>query len=370
MSPEREVERRRTRRPRRSIFVLLGVFAAAILGSMTVYQRTVGREADPAMSPPAVAGDSEPRAAKTADRPSKPDSRVPYAADSPWSIVLPVDVPIHPDSQQFVDRLASAGHFGSDPDQYTYPVYVVDDRTPKQTVAIRGRFSDVTAPDALTNLAATSITVPIPDHAAPSKGSDGSVIVWNPETGEEWGLWQLRRENGSWSARNGYRYDTAWSGVPPEGFVSRGAGLPYFAGLVRRWEVEDKAVEHALAFAYNYASPRWVYPATKSDGRGDPVLDLPEGARLQLDPDITEDEFEQWGLDEEGKILARALQRYGMIVIDNAGHPKVMMEERTTAGWGESGAPKITAKTVSGIPLNRFRVVDWDRWTAGEASGS
>jgi hypothetical protein len=51
--------------------------------------------------------------------------------------------------------------------------------------------------------------------------------------------------------------------------------------------------------------------------------------------------------------MARALQTYGMYLVDNAGHPKVMLEARSTAGWGAD----IDDRTVSPIPLSRFRVL-------------
>lgn len=291
----------------------------------------------------------------------------PYGAMSPWNRPIPEDVRIHPDSERYVTRVAAAGRFGSDPQQYTYPVYVVDDTTPLQSVQVHGRLSIVDAPNALRTMVAANVEVPVPDNAMSSSGSDGSIVLWNRDTGEEWGFWQFSRAAGSLAARNGYRYNTSWSGVPPRGFVSRGAGLPYLAGLVRREEMEDGSVDHALAFAYNSAAPVFVHPATKSDGRGDVRMDLPEGARLQLDPRITEAEFRAWGLDTEGMILARAMQRYGMIVVDNSGHPKVMVEDVRTAKWGVPGAPVITAETVAAIPLDRFRVIDWARWTGGSA---
>ena len=51
--------------------------------------------------------------------------------------------------------------------------------------------------------------------------------------------------------------------------------------------------------------------------------------------------------------LLVALQRYGMYVIDNSGHAKVMLEYDGTAHW--NGA--VDQNTVSRIPLTSFRVV-------------
>ena len=69
-----------------------------------------------------------------------------------------------------------------------------------------------------------------------------------------------------------------WSGVPPIGFNSRGAGVPYLAGLVRPAEVRRGRIEHALAFGCREPGSLFVVPATKSDGAG-AFPALPEGAR-------------------------------------------------------------------------------------------
>jgi Bacterial Ig domain/Phytase len=73
----------------------------------------------------------------------------------------------------------------------------------------------------------------------------------------------------------------------------RRAGVPYLAGLVRACELARGRIEHALAFAYDFPTAEYVFPATKSDGNAwDGVEDdldshpgdVPEGTRLQLDP--------------------------------------------------------------------------------------
>ena len=186
------------------------------------------------------------------------------------------------------------------------------------------------------------------------------MIMLDPATGDEWGVSNLSRDLlGNWTAWNAYHYNTAWSAVPPRDspgrpFFPRGAGVPYLAGLVRPCELARGRIDHALAFAYNFPTPEFIYPATKSDGKSTEPADLPEGARLQLNPALTEDELRAWGCVGPCLTVARALQVYGMYVIDNAGRPKVMMEYEGTAGW--SGV--VSAGTVSPIPLNQFRVLD------------
>jgi hypothetical protein len=156
---------------------------------------------------------------------------------------------------------------------------------------------------------------------------------------------------------NGYHYNVRWSGVPPRDrsgrpFGSRGAGVPYLAGLVRPCEVRRRRIAHALAFAYDYPSADFVYPATKSDGAGPPD-GMAEGTRLQLDPGIGRAEIERWGCRGPCMTIAVALQRYGMYVIDNSGRPKIMLEYEDTARWNG----RLDAETVSPIPLSAFNVL-------------
>ena len=288
-----------------------------------------------------------------------------YSSDSPWNTPISADAPVHPDSEAFVARFHSAASDGhqrpltSDPTQYSYGIYRVDAETPERTIQLSGNYSDVVDETTNRTSSAPTLRIPIPADAQPSPGTDASIIIWDAETGDEWGFWEFQSHgDGTYSARNGYHYNTRWSGVPPTApnrFGSRGAGLPYFAGLVRRDEIDAGRVQHALAFAYDYPSPEYVWPATKSDGWGDVGVDVPEGARIRIAPSYTEADFEAWGLTREGKILARALQEYGMYTIDRAGRPKIMIEDEATAAWDGT----ITASTVSAIPWDAFEVIDW-----------
>ncbi len=277
----------------------------------------------------------------------------PYSDDSPWNLEIGSN-PIYDDrSDQYITSLE--GVFGSDPTQYSKPVYEVDNGTSVKTVTLSNYFSEVTDNNSrLVRTRSVTVSVPIPDGAKSSKGTDGQIIIWNPETGDEWGFWQAHEnDDGTWSAVNGYHYNTQWNGVPPTGFMSRGAGITYFAGLIRPWEIDQGRIEHALAFSYDYPSANYIYPATKSDGKGSLTDDLPEGARLQLDPELTEEDFDRWGLSPAGKIIAKALQEYGMIVVDCAGHPKISAEYEGTAHWNGI----IEHKTPKNIPYSAFKVL-------------
>lgn len=281
----------------------------------------------------------------------------PYAAASPWNTPIGARPGIHVHSEQHVQALG--GPLTSDPTQYTYPVYEVRRGAPREVVRVQGVFSLVTDRGRrLRILKRPTLRIPIPDRAQAAAGSDAQMIIVDRRTGDEWGVWRARQEADGWRIQNGYRYNLRWSGVPPRDangapFGSRGAGIPYLAGLVRPCEIARGRIDHALAFAYDHPTSAYVYPASKSDGLSSDAFDLPEGSRLQLDPRLSRHDLRQRGCVGACWTIARALQRYGMYVVDNSGRPKLMLEyEATARWWGQN------AKTVSPIPMDAFRVLD------------
>ena len=276
----------------------------------------------------------------------------PYSPTSPWNLPIGRVLAYDARSATYVRNLGD--RLSSDPTQYTYPVYEVAPTTPRERVTLSGLYSNVTnGGTTLVRQSDARITLPIPNEARAAAGSDSSIVIVDPRTGDEWGVWRLSRGSGGWTGTNGYHYNTRWSAVPPAGFGSRGAGVPYLAGLVRPCEIARGRISHALAFAYDYPTDQFIYPARKSDGNGAPGADVPEGARLQLDPRLTEGRLRAAGCRGPCLTIARAMQRYGMYVIDNSGRPKVMLEYEGTARW--NGV--VSSKTVEPLRLNWFRVL-------------
>jgi hypothetical protein len=281
----------------------------------------------------------------------------PYSANSPWNTPVPTQPRYHPQSRAITANLDNA--LTSDPTQYTYPVYEVGPETPRRTLHVRGVWSNVVDGGRRLEIGTSStVRIPIPDAARAAAGSDAQIIIVDRTTGDEWGAWQLSGGGGRWSAENAYHYNVRWSGVPPRSshgsaFGSRGAGVPYLTGLVRPCEIARGRIDHALAFAYDSPSGGHVYPATKSDGSGSGIGAVPEGTRFQLDPRLSSTSLRRRGCRGPCLTIARALQRYGMYVIDNSGRPKVMLEYEGTAHWNGT----VNEYTVSRIPLTSFRVV-------------
>ena len=165
-----------------------------------------------------------------------------------------------------------------------------------------------------------------------------------------------------WTAGTVSVYNIQWDGTPVM-HSSRGSGIPAYAGLLRPWEIRQGRIEHVLAFGYTEpAADQCVFPASKTDGESSMHFAIPEGARLQLDPSLTEQDFDRLGLDPTAKIIARALQEYGMILVDDSGSFKIYVEDLinnpyATEQWTDTDL-NLTKESIYNIPYTAFRVLE------------
>jgi uncharacterized protein YjdB len=294
-----------------------------------------------------------------------PPNQRPYSAGSPWNSPIPIDAAIDPNSAAMVATISAngTGKLRSDPEQYTYPVYFANSLTPRVPLVCSGRVWVNAANGSASSISDKQLpNVPIPPEATPSSGTDGQIIIIDSETGDEYDVWRFTPPNGCENVTK-YERGVFRDAVEPV-YISRGAGVPYLAGLIRPWEIAQGHIDHALAFAYaTNRLTRCVYPASKTDGKVDRLDVLPEGARLRLNPTLNVDTIP--GLDRTGRIIARALQQYGAYVIDNSGANKLYAEDNVTANWGTT----LVATTVSPIPVEQLQVLRLpDAYWAGNYS--
>jgi hypothetical protein len=172
--------------------------------------------------------------------------------------------------------------------------------------------------------------VPIPDCAVPDGEQDAHMSIIDTTARRVYDLWQCRRdENGNWYTNAAIAYDLDGPGVFTAADIDgiqkdesvhfygpcRASGVPAIAGLVMREEILSGRIKHKLAFACPVPGlQRYVSPATWTDGwlPGG----IPEGSTIRLDPLLDLDRFK---LGSAAKIVARALQEYGAVLVDYAG---------------------------------------------------
>jgi hypothetical protein len=257
---------------------------------------------------------------------------------------------------------ANGGQLSSDPTQYTYPVYVATADTPRHTVSTYSYSRRYNLDGTFTSLGFSVSALPIDASWTSSAGSDSQMVIIDSVTGDEYDIYRYAGA-GTYSASRISHYvaGTKRNGQPLD-YISRGAGVPYLAGLIRPWEIAQGHIDHAIAFGYPFpAQSRCVGPATKSDGNSTLPMAIPEGARLQLDPTLDAADFDRWGLSATGRIIARAMQRYGIILIDVSGRPKLyaentMVNSQSSTTWADVGG--LNENTVAPIPYTALRVLD------------
>jgi hypothetical protein len=133
------------------------------------------------------------------------------------------------------------------------------------------------------------------------------------------------------------------------------AGYPIAPLLFNADEVKAGAVAHAIRFILpndRIRKGEYVHPATHSGaGKGTPAPDLvPYGARLRLKPAV-----DLQALPSDGaRVIARALQKYGMFLADGGNIALTAQSDAyTRAKW--SGL--LTAAALSSLKVTDFEMV-------------
>lgn len=323
-----------------------------------------------------------------------------YSPDSPWNTPISKAAAIHANSDSIISRIhlgttdsqqadLSQG-WNSTNDSYTMPIYPLTyGQHDSTTIYVTGswyevygdslcyRYSSLNGADTfavrIPALTESEFHTAFPQGPRPSGpwdppgdidgavDGDGHVILWDPISGDEWGFFKFNSVDDPDTVRNGYHYNTNWDGIPPttpDAFGSRGMGAPYLAGVIRRDEVLSGEIKHAIACGVpDILDNVFVCPATKTDGDETLPYRLWAGARLRLKKSY---DVEGSSLTDAGKVVARAMQRYGLIVADGSGSLKIYAEgdidgdADTDPRWGEIWSGSI----IASIPFSEFEVID------------
>ncbi len=273
-----------------------------------------------------------------------------YSEDSPFNQMIPDGAQVDPKSAHMIGSLVRAGRkqgFLIALKRWTTPVYYADSNTPRYRVKMTAKWAPANFFEG----------VPTPDGAAPDPAGDGHMVIIDKDSGCEFDFWRAKKKGASWEASWGNSLRTDGDGIFPKGLSARGSGFAVPAGMIFPDEMIAGVIEHALEFSYNYPKRGGpVEPATESDGHSGRSDAIPEGARLQLDPDLNLDTL---GLTRYERIIAEAAQKYGMILADNGGgvelqavHP-MSYDHDAYAGT----LPDRRYVYLNNIPLDRFEVL-------------
>jgi hypothetical protein len=170
--------------------------------------------------------------------------------------------------------------------------------------------------------------VPLPGDARPAAGSDAHLTLIQPSTDSMWEFWKLHRDGDQWdaswggaihdvSSSPGYYTANSWPGARSYWGASA-TSLPVVAGTITIGELESGHIDHALAISIpNARQGVFAFPAQRTDGTLGASQAIPEGTTFRLDPKL---DLEALHLPRVVEIMAKAAQRYGIIVRDKTLH--------------------------------------------------
>lgn len=306
----------------------------------------------------------------------------PFSDNSPWNTPIAGSPSIHPDSSSIISRMAERWRANTGLStqpfldfanaNYAIPVHVVNSgnigiKLVRTTSDIWDAFDTNHDGGADKHAYITNAS-----QCWPEVASDGHMCIIDPFKKLTWEFSRCSVDSSSNLSCTTFNvWDLTGTGVavPYQGMYhwargGRGAGTPEIAGLVRPEEIEAGEIRHALCFCFSDNRPgACVAPAARSDGKAEHQYNPYEGARLQLNPALTDADLNAWGLGPAAKVVARALQRYGMIDVDNGGGITIQGQNlhpvnATSRAMWESRCPNLRSD-LQKIPWNQFRVLSY-----------
>jgi hypothetical protein len=269
---------------------------------------------------------------------------------------LPANAPIDPHSADyladFLNKLQTNPYmpaFGVE--QLPSAMHIVPSGAPTRRILSGGW--DNTTHSIVTgshpDLDAQMTAVPVPDSfyaahdgALEDDGAGGKTIgdcvysIYQPSTDTIWEFWGAAK-NGTtfdstgrlvdqWVIMYGGRMDKVSQNPGyfiPGYYGANAAGLPTAAGCMTIAELQAGSIDHILGFEMPSPGSTVRYPAQRSDGPDPAPYAVPEGMVFRFPSDINFDTYVNpvtgVKLDRYGLMVAKAVQRYGMICWDQSG---------------------------------------------------
>jgi hypothetical protein len=195
--------------------------------------------------------------------------------------------------------------------------------------------------------------VRIPKGTVPDPGSDGHLVVYDARRALEWDFWISHCPDSCAIAGAGNKLST--NKLLPFG-AATASGIPGLAGIVHPEEIIRGHIDHPLVFAMPNVHRGYVCPARAGAGSSTDPLALPEGSLMQLDPSIN---VAALPLPRWQKVIARALQVYGMYLEDGSGNLQIGSENPVNRGdlWAKAGLTGNYADFSADFPWAKMRVL-------------
>ena len=322
-----------------------------------------------------------------------------FQTHSTWFEPIPADHGVHYSSSDYMAHVAydfgagTAFHYlGFSRDIWSVPIYYADPNTPTYDFGVTGTSHMNIVEDSIDQFG-WNTNVPIPDHAIPASGADGHMVIVSADGNSAWDFYRTNipqtgiQDQPTPTANRIKKWDLTSDGVaspyPRPLMISenlggaRVANTPLLHGLVTYDELDNAItnggeINHALAFAYGGPpgappasrdyGPKWGPVDTTNSGPDFPFAPI-LGHRYQLDPtlDLDASTFGPSGdqsLSNGEKVVARALQKYGMIFVENNGAQEKGLyfedlEHDTGRAWGD-----LNITSARNLALSDFYLID------------
>lgn len=303
-----------------------------------------------------------------------------FSDSSPWNTLIENTPELEPKTVQMMQLVkdysvagGNAPKLGLAYKAWTVPLHFIDSTTAiKRSVFFdTALFSPEGFHDSVDPTGSGVVhNVPLPLSVWSDPQTDGHMGMYDTATGLIYEFSKFRWVSGVAYATKVSIYDSTGTGLAQAYNGQRwwmngvrGSGLPAVAGLIRHTEFLSGEINHALTLAGptnrlkklatdTHKKELCGPMATRSDGWEIGENTILEGARIQLNPNLNLDTL---GLSADAKIVARALQRYGGFMTDNAPTFNIYFENLGTGNhykWEQTGLSDLQK-----IPLEQFRVL-------------
>jgi hypothetical protein len=200
---------------------------------------------------------------------------------------------------------------------------------------------------------------------------DRNLVIYQPETDTLWEFFRFSYDvTGKPQAVHGGRMTEVsrnpghFTGPldvpagPGRGYGAAATSIPLLAGLQTLRELRAGSIDHVVAFAVPHVRQdlcRWPAQRTDTMSFGEPAL--PEGIRFRLPADL---DLDQFPMTSYGRIVARAVQRHGMVLTDRGTNFAFEAEDPTRFGgdpYAEifgSAQPSGANGVLRGFPFDRL----------------
>lgn len=281
---------------------------------------------------------------------------VAFSSASEWNNPLPANAPLSSANAAIISELKSFPSGDTSPNivmnaGFSNPIYYPT--TTDKAYAIKS--TGGTLPPELGSLR-------IPKGAKPATGSDGEMMIWDNNKGYVVGLHAAVYDstNDTWSANGADVYYTASNGLNkslPESNDSRNVGhrgYPSAIAQVRYDEIQAGAVNHVLKVALDETGECHYYPGSGNEsGKGGNIC---EGQILRIKPSV---DLSQRNLTPAARIIATAMQKYGVVVGDTGGNNMALKLENISythpdLSWSSVG---LTNSSLSAIKWDDFEAI-------------